>query len=308
MKHAGDRYIMRASDVSGAPADFEVHWVVGGKRMQDDITVLPDGRWQVLPVYFHVTGKSWVDYTEAKQGSLTPEHPFYWTNVRRMANHECLDCHTTALRVTYDEPARKWSTSFIDSTVACESCHGAGGRHAESQEERDVVHPTRSGAVGLSACARCHGPRKPLFPMLDPEHQFELGQPYDEFYDPIVVVQGAGMSPEFFVDGKIAAAFDAVTARFPDVEVQVEVTTPAEAVEAVTAGARFLLCDNMPAALLADTVREARGAALAQVELEATGGLTLAVAREYAETGVDYLSVGALTHSSPVLDIALDLV
>jgi nicotinate-nucleotide pyrophosphorylase (carboxylating) len=44
------------------------------------------------------------------------------------------------------------------------------------------------------------------------------------------------------------------------------------------------------------------------VELEATGGLTLAVAREYAETGVDYLSVGALTHSSPVLDIALDLV
>jgi hypothetical protein len=202
MKRAGDHYVMRASDVAGAPADFEISWVIGGKRMQDDITVLPDGRWQVLPVYFHVTGKSWVDYTEAKQGALTPEHPFYWTNVRRMANHECLECHTTALRVTYDEPAHKWSTSFIDSTVACESCHGAGGRHAESQEERDVVHPTRSGAVGLAACARCHGPHKPLFPMLDPEHQFELGQSYDELYDPIVVVQGAGMSPEFFADGK----------------------------------------------------------------------------------------------------------
>ena len=45
----------------------------------------PDGRWQVLPVYFHTTGKAWVDYTEAKQGALTPEHPFYWTNSRRMA-------------------------------------------------------------------------------------------------------------------------------------------------------------------------------------------------------------------------------
>ncbi len=44
-----------------------------------------------------------------------------------------------------------------------------------------------------------------------------------------------------------------------------------------------------------------------QVEVEATGGLTLAVVREYAETGVDYLSVGALTHSSPAVDIALDL-
>ena len=44
------------------------------------------------------------------------------------------------------------------------------------------------------------------------------------------------------------------------------------------------------------------------VEVEATGGLTLAVARDYARTGVDFLSVGALTHSSPILDIALDLV
>ena len=44
-----------------------------------------------------------------------------------------------------------------------------------------------------------------------------------------------------------------------------------------------------------------------RVEIEATGGLTLEVVREYAETGVDYLSVGALTHSSPIVDIALDL-
>jgi nicotinate-nucleotide pyrophosphorylase (carboxylating) len=111
--------------------------------------------------------------------------------------------------------------------------------------------------------------------------------------------------------GSITAAFAAVTARFPDVDVQVEVTTPAEAVEAVTAGARFLLCDNMPVEVLAETVAEARDAAASlerTVELEATGGLTLDVAREYAKTGVDYLSVGALTHSSPVLDIALDLV
>jgi nicotinate-nucleotide pyrophosphorylase (carboxylating) len=108
--------------------------------------------------------------------------------------------------------------------------------------------------------------------------------------------------------GSIAAAYAAVVGRFPDVDVQVEVTTPAEAVEAVTAGARFLLCDNMSAPLLAETVSAARAAVPAPVELEATGGLTLAVAREYAATGVDYLSVGALTHSSPVLDIALDLV
>lgn len=103
--------------------------------------------------------------------------------------------------------------------------------------------------------------------------------------------------------GGVVAAFRRVRERFPDVPVQVEVTTVAEAVEAVDVGADFLLCDNMSPELLREVVAAVRGRA----ELEATGGLTLAVAREYAQTGVDYLSVGALTHSSPILDIAMDL-
>ena len=108
--------------------------------------------------------------------------------------------------------------------------------------------------------------------------------------------------------GSVSAAYLAVRQRFPDVDVQVEVTTAEEAAEAVAVGARFLLCDNMSPDVLADSVKSARAATSDTVELEATGGLTLDVAREYAETGVDYLSVGALTHSSPILDIALDLV
>ncbi|OLE27435.1 MAG: nicotinate-nucleotide diphosphorylase (carboxylating) [Actinobacteria bacterium 13_1_20CM_3_71_11] len=103
--------------------------------------------------------------------------------------------------------------------------------------------------------------------------------------------------------GSITAAYQRIRAAYPEVPVQVEVTTVVEAVEAVAAGATFLLCDNMTPALLREVVAAVAGRA----ELEATGGLTLAVAREYAQTGVDYLSVGALTHSSPILDIALDL-
>jgi nicotinate-nucleotide pyrophosphorylase (carboxylating) len=107
--------------------------------------------------------------------------------------------------------------------------------------------------------------------------------------------------------GSLSKAYAAVRATHPDVPVQVEVTTVAEAVEAVDAGARFLLCDNMTPALLRETVEAVRATG-EHVELEATGGLTLGEAREYAETGVDYLSVGGLTHSSPILDLALDLV
>ena len=103
--------------------------------------------------------------------------------------------------------------------------------------------------------------------------------------------------------GGVAAAFHLVRAAFPDAPVQVEVDSLVEAVEAVEAGADFLLCDNMTPALLRQVVETVGDRA----ELEATGGLTLAVVREYAETGVDYLSVGALTHSSPILDLAFDL-
>jgi nicotinate-nucleotide pyrophosphorylase (carboxylating) len=103
--------------------------------------------------------------------------------------------------------------------------------------------------------------------------------------------------------GGVSEAFRRVRQAFPEVPVQVEVTTVAEALEAVEAGAGFLLCDNMAPALL----REVAAAVGDRAELEATGGLTLERALEYADTGVDYLSVGALTHSSPILDIALDL-
>ena len=107
--------------------------------------------------------------------------------------------------------------------------------------------------------------------------------------------------------GSLSAAYAAVRAKYPQVPVQVEVTTRQEAVEAVAVGARFLLCDNMSVDLLARTVEAVRATG-EPVELEATGGLTLEVARDYALTGVDYLSVGGLTHSSPILDLALDLV
>jgi nicotinate-nucleotide pyrophosphorylase (carboxylating) len=106
--------------------------------------------------------------------------------------------------------------------------------------------------------------------------------------------------------GSVAAAYELVRSAYPDVDVQVEVTSVAEALEAYGVGARFVLCDNMSIAKLRETVKALRDQP-EDVEIEATGGLTLDVARDYALTGVDYLSVGALTHSSPILDLALDL-
>ena len=103
--------------------------------------------------------------------------------------------------------------------------------------------------------------------------------------------------------GGVVPAYDAVRARYPGLPVQVEVTTLAQLRELLDAGAPEILLDNMTVVQMAEAVQIAGGRA----RLEASGGLTLARAREVAETGVDYIAVGALTHSAPVLDIAMDL-
>ncbi len=110
--------------------------------------------------------------------------------------------------------------------------------------------------------------------------------------------------------GSVSAAIEAVRAQFPEVLVQVEADTYAQAIEAVDAGARFLLLDNMSndeMRAVVETLRP-READLGKIELEATGTVTVPRAAGIAATGVDYMSVGALTHSAPILDLALDLV
>jgi nicotinate-nucleotide pyrophosphorylase (carboxylating) len=103
--------------------------------------------------------------------------------------------------------------------------------------------------------------------------------------------------------GGVVAAFDAVRAKFPDVPLEVEVDSLQQLDAVLAAGADLVLLDNFSVPETAEAVRQVAGRA----RLESSGGLTLAVAHDYAATGVDYLAVGALTHSAPVLDIAMDL-
>ncbi|MFF9900836.1 MULTISPECIES: carboxylating nicotinate-nucleotide diphosphorylase [Streptomyces] len=103
--------------------------------------------------------------------------------------------------------------------------------------------------------------------------------------------------------GGVTQAFKAVRDAFPDVPVEVEVDTLHQLREVVDAGADLILLDNFTPLETEEAVALVDGRAL----LESSGRLTLENARAYAETGVDYLAVGALTHSSPILDIGLDL-
>lgn len=104
--------------------------------------------------------------------------------------------------------------------------------------------------------------------------------------------------------GSVAAAFRAVRERRPDIAVEVECDTLDQVREAVDAGATLILLDNMTP----DAMREAVAVCAPRgVRTEASGGLTLASVHEVAATGVDYISVGGLTHSAPALDLGMDL-
>ena len=89
----------------------------------------------------------------------------------------------------------------------------------------------------------------------------------------------------------------------PGITVEGEITRPAEAREALEAGADTIMLDNMGPADMRQVVETVNG----QARLEASGGITLANVREVAETGVDIISIGALTHSYRALDISLEL-
>jgi nicotinate-nucleotide pyrophosphorylase (carboxylating) len=103
--------------------------------------------------------------------------------------------------------------------------------------------------------------------------------------------------------GGVAEAFQAVRRVFPDLPVEVEADTVEQVVIAVEAGADLVLLDNMSP----EEVREAVQRVAGRARLEVSGGLRLHMARAMAQTGVEFLSVGALTHSAPILDIACDL-
>jgi nicotinate-nucleotide pyrophosphorylase (carboxylating) len=100
----------------------------------------------------------------------------------------------------------------------------------------------------------------------------------------------------------ITAAVQRARARYPKLKVEVEADTLEQVEQALAAGADIILLDNMTLIQLRVAVQQTKGRA----QTEASGGVNLATVRAIADTGVDFISVGALTHSARAVDIALD--
>ena len=103
--------------------------------------------------------------------------------------------------------------------------------------------------------------------------------------------------------GGVSEAFSAVRTAYPNAPIEIEVDTLDQLREVLPLKPDLILLDNMSPALCAEAVSIVNGA----TKLEASGGISLENAKAYADSGVDYIAIGALTHSAVVLDIGLDL-
>lgn len=103
--------------------------------------------------------------------------------------------------------------------------------------------------------------------------------------------------------GSIKKAIEKVKDKFPELAFEIEVDNLAQLSEALSANSELILLDNFSI----EDLKKAVALVNKKAKLEASGGITFENVRKIAETGVDYLAVGALTHSAPVLDIGGDL-
>ena len=166
----------------GRPAEtFVVDYTLGAKRYQGYLSTLPEGRIYVLPVFWHIASKRWVDWKE-----ITPI-PDEAHEIRQIWNRNCFNCHGTNIVQGYDLDEKKYNSSWTEMGIGCEACHGPGRQHVALMEEWEKnpaakpqydnssknrqlsdtlrIFSTRSSEPRriYDTCAYCHGNKNNVF-------------------------------------------------------------------------------------------------------------------------------------------------
>jgi nicotinate-nucleotide pyrophosphorylase (carboxylating) len=222
-----------------------------------------------------------LDAAEAAFGSLDPEAAFHravqegvWRDggeVLRVEGHA--RALLTAERTALNFLARLSGVATM-AARATKAVEGTGARVLDTRKTTPGLRMLEKAAVAAGGATN---------------HRAGL-------YDAILIKENHSE-----LAGGVGAAVRRAREHAPELPLEVECRSLAEVDEALAAGAPRLLLDNMSPAQLRDAVAHVAGRA----ELEASGGVTLETLREVAGTGVDFVSMGALTHSAPALDLSL---
>jgi tetratricopeptide (TPR) repeat protein len=144
------KFVVRTDGPDGKPADYEIAYTFGVWPLQQYLVAFPGGRLQVLPLAWDARpqpqgGQRWFHLNADRQIAGTDQ--LHWTGIYQNWNMQCAECHSTNLRKNYSPATSSYSTTFTESNVACESCHGAGARHVAWAKESKSPADRNKGLV-----------------------------------------------------------------------------------------------------------------------------------------------------------------
>lgn len=199
------------------PETFTVDYTLGAKRYQGYLSTLPEGRIYVLPVFWHVASKRWVDWKE-----ITPI-PDGAHEIRQIWNQNCFNCHGTNIVQGYDIGEKKYRSTWTEMGIGCEACHGPGRQHVTLMEEWEKnpaskpkydsssknrqlsetlkIFSTRSSEPRrvFDTCSYCHGNKNNVFV------GFRGGDNYADYALPFLISEPLpehDFQGEFWPDGR----------------------------------------------------------------------------------------------------------
>ncbi len=199
------------------PETFTVDYTLGAKRYQGYLSTLPEGRIYVLPVFWHIASKRWVDWKE-----ITPI-PDGAHEIRQIWNQNCFNCHGTNIVQGYDINAGRYRSTWTEMGIGCEACHGPGREHVTLMEEWEKnptskpkydsssknrllsdtlkIFSTRSSEPRrvYDTCAYCHGNKNNVFV------GFKGGDAFADYALPFLVsepIPDNDLQGEFWPDGR----------------------------------------------------------------------------------------------------------
>ncbi|MEK1890526.1 MAG: tetratricopeptide repeat protein [Phyllobacterium sp.] len=170
------RFYVRTEGPDGTEAEFEVKYTFAYEPLQQYLVDLGGGRLQALDVAWDTGKKQWFWLGQGKPAK--PGSTYYWTGPFYRWNRTCIDCHSTDPQANFMPNLNEYRSTYVATSIGCQSCHGAGAKHVEWAESksRDASMTVRSDPglpkVDASACFGCHARRTKLLDGYRPGHRF----------------------------------------------------------------------------------------------------------------------------------------
>ena len=218
----GGKYFVRTNDSTGREKEFLISYTFGWRPLQQYLVRFGEGRIQSLPFCWDTRpkekgGQRWFHiYNKEK---IPPGDELFWTDINQNWNYMCADCHTTNYKKNFDVSANSFHSTWNESNVSCESCHGPASSHLEWAKKKSTEDPLKGFNISLASkalkwtsnngkgtmlpsevilndtlietCARCHA-RATRF-----TDDYVHGQSFLQSHVP------AAISTNYYIDGQI---------------------------------------------------------------------------------------------------------